>query len=310
MELVQFRAMNTDIFLAAEGESQHLAKGFAEARSFIEDSERRFTRFSDESELSQLNRSAGSWFHASPDMVFVVALAYQYVGQTRGLFDPSILTDLKRMGYDRSMDLIMGGDTLSLGSSISDRRRLPLDGLVVNPEENLIRLPEGVQLDLGGIAKGWIAEQAAAILGEFSSACAVNAGGDMVLVGTPGGKKTWEIALEDPRTPDLPLTRLNVPPGAVATSSVTRRTWNQAGKQRHHLIDPRTGEPAVSDWLSVTVLAPHADMAEVFAKALLIAGSQEAELIAPKDTRISYLAVDREGKIWGTQESLEYVYDN
>jgi thiamine biosynthesis lipoprotein len=106
------------------------------------------------------------------------------------------------------------------------------------------------------------------------------------------------------------MTRLNVPPGAVATSSITRRIWNQAGKKRHHLIDPRTGEPAVTDWLSVTVLAPHADMAEVFAKALLIAGSQVAESIARNASLISYLAVDREGKIWGTKESLEYVYGN
>jgi len=302
--------MNTDVFLNAEGESRSIARGFAEARHFIEDSERRFTRFSADSELSQLNQSAGSWFHASPDMVFLVMLARQYVGQTNGLFDPSILPDLTRIGYDRSMDLIK-----DMGSTVDDslfptQRRLPLEGLIINPDENLIYLTEGVQLDLGGIAKGWIAEKAAAILGEFSSACAVNAGGDMVLVGIPAGKKMWEITLEDPRTPDLPMTRLNVPPGAVATSSVARRTWNQAGKKRHHLIDPRTGEPAVTDWLSVTVLAPHADMAEVFAKALLIAGPEEAESIAKNAPLISYLAVDREGKIWGTKESLDYVYGN
>jgi thiamine biosynthesis lipoprotein len=310
MEMVQFRSMNTDVFLNAEGESSSVARGFAEARRFIEDSERRFTRFSADSELSQLNHSAGSWFPASPELVFVVMLAREFVDQTNGLFDPSILPDLNRIGYDRSMDLIR-----DMGSTVDDslfptRRRLPLDGLIINPDENLIYLPEGVQLDLGGIAKGWIAEQAAAILGEFSSACAVNAGGDMVLVGLPEGKTMWEITLEDPRMPDLPMTRLNVPPGAVATSSITRRIWNQAGKKRHHLIDPRTGEPAVTDWLSVTVLAPHADMAEVFAKALLIAGSQVAESIARNASLISYLAVDREGKIWGTKESLEYVYGN
>lgn len=310
MEMVQFRSMNTDVFLNAEGESRSIARGFAEARHYIEDSERRFTRFSADSELSQLNRSAGSWFHASPDMVFVAMLAKQYVGQTDGLFDPSILPDLNRIGYDRSMDLIK-----DMGSTVDDsffptQHRLSLDGLIIDPDENLIFLPEGVQLDLGGIAKGWIAEQAAAILGEYSSACAVNAGGDMVLVGIPEGKKMWEITLEDPRTPDLPMTRLNVPPGAVATSSVARRTWNQAGKKRHHLIDPRTGEPAVTEWLSVTVLAPHADMAEVFAKALLIAGPEEAESIAKNAPLISYLAVDREGKIWGTKESLEFVYGN
>ena len=63
----------------------------------------------------------------------------------------------------------------------------------------------------------------------------------------------------------------------------------------------------MDDWVSVTVIAPHADMSEVFAKALLIAGSQEAEMVAHNAPEIAYLAVDREGKIWGTLESLEFV---
>jgi thiamine biosynthesis lipoprotein len=101
---------------------------------------------------------------------------------------------------------------------------------------------------------------------------------------------------------------LNIPPGAVATSSITKRAWKQGEKQRHHLIDPRTGEPAETDWLSVTVIAAHADLCEVFAKALLIAGPREAQTIA-QNADISYLAVNREGNILGTQESLEYICD-
>lgn len=172
----------------------------------------------------------------------------------------------------------------------------------------MILLPPGMALDLGGIAKGWIAEQAALILSEFSSACAVNAGGDMFLVGHPDGEDQWPVAIEDPLQPENDLTTLRVDPGAVATSTVTKRVWKQEEKQRHHLIDPRTGEPAVTDWLSVTVIAPHTYEAEVFAKALLIGGPQESEEIARKcGTQFSYLAVDHDRKIWGPQKSLEYI---
>jgi thiamine biosynthesis lipoprotein len=90
MEIVQFRAMNTDVFLAAEGKLERLAEGFEKAQQYILDSERRFTRFSEDSELSQLNRAGGTWFHASPDMVSVLLLAQHFVGLTHGLFDPSI----------------------------------------------------------------------------------------------------------------------------------------------------------------------------------------------------------------------------
>jgi thiamine biosynthesis lipoprotein len=138
----------------------------------------------------------------------------------------------------------------------------------------------------------------------------VNAGGDMVMLGLPAGQATWQIGIEDPRQPGEVLAAIGVPPGAVATSSVTRRTWKQGEKQRHHLIDPRTGEPAESDWLSVTVYSPHADLSEVFAKALLIAGPNEAPGIASDVDGISYLAVDREGKLWGPQESLELIHEH
>ncbi len=106
METFGFRAMNTDILLAAQGAPARAAEGFDEARRFIQASESRFTRFSEQSELSALNRSAGSPFQASPDLFTVVALAQHFFHQTRGLFDPSILPDLHRVGYDRSMDLV------------------------------------------------------------------------------------------------------------------------------------------------------------------------------------------------------------
>ena len=177
----------------------------------------------------------------------------------------------------------------------------------------MILLPPGMALDLGGIAKGWIAEQAALILSDFSSACAVNAGGDMFLIGFPDGEDHWSVALEDPLQPEIHLTTLKVDPGAVATSSVTKRTWKQGEKQRHHLIDPRTGEPAVTDWLSMTVIAAHAYEAEVFAKALLIGGPKECEDIARMPVGSNYptwlwIVIVKSGalkKVWSMYMSIE-----
>ncbi len=66
----------------------------------------------------------------------------------------------------------------------------------------------------------------------------------MFLVGLPEGEAQWPVAIEDPLQPEINLTTIKVDPGAVATSAVTKRVWKQGEKQRHHLIDPRTGEPA------------------------------------------------------------------
>ncbi|MGD8404028.1 MAG: FAD:protein FMN transferase [Anaerolineales bacterium] len=308
MDTFNFRAMNTNILLAAQGSSKDVEEGFQRAQQYIEASERRFTRFSESSELSHLNQSNGTWIHASAEMTFVLSLAKQYNEQTSGLFNPAILPNLEQVGYDRSMDLIRAeGAQLPSIRFATDPGLLPLDGLLIDPDENLIFLPHGMRLDLGGIAKGWIAEQAALVLAEHSQACLVDAGGDIFMVRLPEGEPAWQIDLEDPLNPGRCLTSLNVPSGALTTSSVVKRKWMQGETPRHHLIDPRTGLPAETDWLSVTVFAPHADKAEVFAKALLIAGPQEVEIVAHNAPEISYLAVDRGGKIWGSLESLELI---
>ncbi len=309
METFGFRAMNTDILLAAQGTPARVAEGFEEAQRFIQASESRFTRFSEQSELSALNRSAGSPFQASPDFFSVVALAQHFFHQTRGLFDPSILPDLQRVGYDRSMDLVRLQGAAPLFESLLAGDRPSFSQVDLDETRGMILLPPGMSLDLGGIAKGWIAEQAAIILSDFSSVCAVNAGGDMFLVGLPEGQDKWPVAIEDPLQPEIDITTIRVDPGAVATSSVAKRVWKQGERSRHHLIDPRTGEPAQTAWLSVTVVAPHAWEAEVFAKALLIGGPPESdEMVRRFGTQFSFLAVDRDRRIWGSQPTMENSY--
>jgi thiamine biosynthesis lipoprotein len=300
MEFTEFRAMNTQIVLAGEGIPARVAEGFAFARALIAKREAQFTRFQDTSELSQLNRAAGEWFNASPELFDVLQQAYELHFQTQGLFDPAILAALENVGYDASMDVVRtrAASTNALfppGMSGNFR------ALSFHEAQRAVWLPTGTRVDLGGIAKGWIAEEAAHVLAEFTTACAVNAGGDMFAVGLPENETAWEIELEDPRDSERPLALLRVPPGAVATSSVTKRKWKQGAQERHHLIDPRTGLPAATDWLSVTVIAPHATVAEVFAKALLIAGSREALAIAAERSDVEFIAVDEEGKLWGSE---------
>jgi thiamine biosynthesis lipoprotein len=314
MEFYTFRAMNSAIVMAADGRTDEVRFGFQTARNFIETCEKRFSRFLDTSELSHLNRSQGQWFLASTDLFELIKLSRQFYERTSGLFDPTILTDLKRVGYDRSMDELRKLNLISNTDGQAEpgerlRERFYFGMVQMDDELSSIWLPEGLEIDLGGIAKGWIAEKAALQLARFSTACTVSAGGDMVLVGTPDELDYWEIELEDPRNPAQALTMLNLGPGAVATSSIVKRSWRQGEKLRHHLIDPRTGDPAETDWLSVTVIADRAVAAEVFAKALLIAGSRQAMELFSRNQEISFIAVDRDGKLWGSQNSMEFFND-
>lgn len=73
------------------------------------------------------------------------------------------------------------------------------------------------------------------------------------------------------------------------------------------MIDPRRGAPAETDWLSVTVIAPHATIAEAFAKTLLIAGSRNASAVAARREDIAFIAVDGAGKLWGSENAREFL---
>src|SRR4030042_5904398 len=175
----------------------------------------------------------------------------------------------------------------------------------LNAETKSIFLPKGMQVDLGGISKGWIPEQAALQLVKACEACAVSAGGDMVLITLPVGETSWEIGLENPIEPDQDLTVLHVKPGAVATSSIAKRKWQHNGKLQHHFIDPRSGKPAMTEWLSTTVWAETAAQAEVYAKALLIAGPQATDGLFKNQTSKAYLAVDYHGWVHGSNNYHE-----
>jgi len=308
MEYDEYPAMNTTIQVAAEGSRNELEPGFGEVRRFIAACEARFSRFRQDSELSRLNRSAGTWFQASAEMFDLVQEALELYHLTGGLFDPSILKALQRAGYDRSMDIIQTSGPRS-ALPLYQPTTSSLGQVGLDPDNTAIFLPPGVQIDLGGIAKGWIAEKAVYLLAGYTPAGAVSAGGDMAFHGIPTGEPAWQISLEDPRDEQAVLTILHLTAGALATSSVIRRRWMQGSQLRHHIIDPRTGMPAEVEWLSVSVGAPKATTAEAFAKAVLIGGSNLGTQLAAQIPGLWFIAVHPDGSLSGTQNSKELVYE-
>ena len=177
IQSIEFRAMNTTIMLAAEGEDA--IQGMQDSKAFIEECEQRFNRFLPTSELSELNRSAGNWHEVSDDMMDMLQLSKQYYNETNGFFDPSILVVLKQAGYDRSMDVIRAnGGTATPYTSIWTSRPA-FNEINFDLADSKVRLPQGMEIDFGDIAKGWIVDRAANLLHSYVTACGVSAGGDI-----------------------------------------------------------------------------------------------------------------------------------
>ena len=230
-----------------------------------------FSRFRQDSELSRLNQSAGESVPVSRTLWEVYQAARQAVEFTEGLVTPVVLDALVRSGYDRSFDQLVSAVAVT-------QNELPvpvvsLQNISEDPETLTLRLPAGMHLDFGGIAKGWAAEQAVNRLKPYGPAL-VDAGGDIAVSGLKMNGEFWPVGVEDPAHPDSELEILMVGRSGIATSGTDYRRWQHNGSWRHHIIDPCTGLPADTDVLTVTVIAPRLSTAEAAAKTVLILGSQ------------------------------------
>jgi FAD:protein FMN transferase len=267
--MVGFRAMNTEVLVAVPAMSAAEESDIAQRLAAVfEESERRCSRFRPESELSRLNRAAGT-VPVSPELFEHLARAQTYTALTDGLFDPAIGGTLTALGYDRSfasgrMDRPAGATPIPHGSMLD---------VILDPVTCTVRRPPSVQLDLGGLVKGATVDRAAAML---PASGFVDAGGDAVLRGAGPDGAGWLVEVEDPRDARRHLVTLVLRDAAVATTAPNRRRWRIGGRDVHHLIDPRVADAADSDLAQVTVVAPCAEQADVLAKTAFLEGARAA----------------------------------
>ncbi|MDQ6637093.1 MAG: FAD:protein FMN transferase [Candidatus Dormibacteraeota bacterium] len=254
----RFQALGTDCHvLAVEASAERMDV----AVEHISAAHRRFTRFESESELSRLNAAAGGWHAISTDLEALLRAALRSWEETAGWVHAGVLPALLAAGYTRPLRL---GPSPAHGPP-GPPPPLPTM-LAVLPGR--ARLRAGTAIDLGGIAKGWLADQLA---GWLAPNCLVNLGGDLFARGGGPDDAGWPVRMAG-------VTLLLRDQGA-ATSSSQRRSWWSAGGRQHHLIDPRTGRPSESDLAEVSVVATNALEAEMWAKTGLFLGSEQAPLL-------------------------------
>lgn len=292
--------MGSDAHLIVVGGAPGLVTG---AQDRIDQLERRWSRFIDDSEVCELNRRAGQAVPVSDDTVLLVRRAVEAWHVSGGAFDPTLLAALTAAGYDRSFELLAPrAATLEPPLSISPGSNP--DEIVVG--EGSVQLPEGCGFDPGGIGKGLAADLVCQeILRDGADGVCVNLGGDVRVAGAGPDGGTWTVAVEHPRGPD-PIALVGLTDGAVATSTTLRRTWTVGDEVRHHVIDPHTGWPSNTDLALATVIAGEAWMAEVLAKAVLLAGSAHPFDIVG-GTGAQALAVDRDGRVSATGGFADFL---
>lgn len=237
----------------------------------LEAIDRACSRFRDDSELMRANDAGGRVTAISGLFAQAVGAALLAAQQTAGLVDPTVAPALVALGYDDDFAAVRA-------DAPDDVSGVPAAGwwtVELDAPRRLLRLAPGCRLDLGATAKALAADRAAAaIAAATGSPTLVNLGGDVATAGPvpPGG---WLVRVTDDHRagPSADGQRVAVLGGGLATSSTTVRRWRRAGRDVHHIVDPRTGEPAQAVWRTVSVAAASCVDANTASTAAVVRGA-------------------------------------
>ncbi len=320
---LEFRAMNTDFLVAGVS-----ARAAEEVKALVDLAETTLSRFSPTSEISRINQTNQTWTAVTAltyDLLVDAAEAYHATG---GLFNPFLAEKMRTVGYDHSFETLppvivaqgLNDKQIILASSgpCETHKESSIGALLPEPLEfdfaaQSIRLATGAAIDVGGIAKGWIAQRAAnQLVASGVKQGLIDAGGDVVLWGSDPTQGSWGVGVGHPLAADHDIADLWLEGlTAIATSSVVKRRWHCSGElPAHHILDPRTGSPACSDLLQATVIGRDLVAAEQYTKALIILGSAAgSRWIAAKRADLAYIMVRNDGVILHSDNLITYTKD-
>ena len=283
-----FQAMGTTVDVLVETRHADL---IGDVEVLFAHWEATLTRFSPDSELSHLNDAPGSDVAVSELLFSVASEAVEAARVTAGTFDPTLLRQLEALGYDRTFAEVRRRDihriTEAGSSELGSRPGGAWRDIHLDPARRTVRLPHGAGLDFGGIAKGMAVDAAISRLADRGCVtAAVDAGGDLAVVGLPAGESGWPVRIELPEggRPQGRRPKSGRPEGGrvvrlygggLATSGTSRRHWKSGEREVHHLLDARTGRPAESGLWSATAVADTCQAAEVAATTAFLLGPVE-----------------------------------
>ena len=238
----------------------------------------RFSRFTEDSELSRLNGDPSATVAVSPLMRRVIESGLTAARDTGGLVDVTLADEIERAGYAGHL----AGDGIDLREALKlAPPRAPASPhpdarwrqIAVNAGAGTITRPPGLRIDVGGIAQGVFADELAVLLERFD-ASVLDCAGDLRVGGRAGLVRPVHVT--EPFAGARAGT-FGIAAGAVATSGIGRRSWTtRDGRPAHHLLDPHTGAPVFSGMVQATAMAPTAAQAEALAKVAILSGPARA----------------------------------
>jgi thiamine biosynthesis lipoprotein len=246
-----------------------LEPALAAARAVIHAVDAACSRFRSDSEISELNRSAGQGpIRVSELLDDAIGAALSAAASTGGLVDPTIGRLMERIGYTVTFaDLPENGPSIDLQICSAPG----WESVIHDRVNRTVTIPDGASIDLGAVGKAWAADRAARAAAQRTGAGVLVACGGDVAVSGPSPAGGWRVRVAE-TTDSSPWQDIHVFDGGVATSGTGSRTWRRGGEVLHHILDPSTGLPAESPWVMASVAAASCAEANAASTASVVLG--------------------------------------
>jgi thiamine biosynthesis lipoprotein len=269
--------MGTSVEVEAYGSSEVVRREAIEkAFGAIAEIDRLMSNYREDSELAHINRSASQEpVRVSQPTLAVLTLAQQVSERSQGAFDITVGPLVRLWGFHDKRPHLPSAAEFSAVRPLVDYRHVRIDSTA----QTVRFARSGVELDLGGIAKGFAVEVASNVLRERGLSGFIDAGGNQYLLGVPPGKQTWTVGIKDPAQPDRLLGIVDTLETSVSTSADYATYVEIGGRKFGHVLDPRTLRPADAS-LSVTILSRDGTLADALSKAVFILGPSEGVKLA------------------------------
>lgn len=264
-------AMDTYMSLKAYGENGEAA--LQKASDKIKSLEAMLSVTNEESEIFVLNAEQGKQTEISSDTSFLIARSLEINRDTNGAFDITLYPVSKEWGFTTGIYKVPSqADIDELLSNVGS------DNIILDPDGKSAMLKNGANIDLGGIAKGYAGSCAADIIkAEGVTSAILNMGGNVQTVGTKPDGSSWRVGIQDPLDSASLVGTVTVADKAVVTSGGYERYFeDEDGNTYWHILDPKTGRPAVTDIISVTVIGSDGTTCDALSTSLFVMGTEKS----------------------------------
>lgn len=258
----------------------------------------------EKSDVYRINQNAGiKPVIVSVDTLLLLDKSIQYAELSEGAFDITIGPVMELWGF--------GQDQKSVPEDNELKNKLSLVGyeqIIINQEEKTVFLPKkGMEIDLGGIAKGYATDSAVKKLKELGITSAmINAGGNVFALGSKPDGSPWLTGIQDPRDASKIVAVVKLIDSAAVTSGDYERNFIEDGVLYHHILDPSTGKPA-RQGISATIVAPNATDADILSTAYFVLGYNKGMRNFYNTNKVNVLFIDNKQNIFFNQEILEQI---